>query len=737
LIYLKTGGDLKMREKKHSVCTFCDQLCAVEAETEGDDILSLKNYPGRPPTLCQKCACWKQYVHHPGRILFPLKNMGKRGEQQWRRISWGQALDEIAEKLGKVIDRYGSEAFAVSESPLNMWVGNGAARRFMNLLGAPNWISVWNSCMGNTTMVHRLTYGYYSVSNFEKTNVIVLHGQNRSRDVWPGEFAGINAARQRGAKLIVLDPRLSPQAEEADIWLPLRYGTDAAMLLGWLNVIINENLYDRDFVSKWTVGFEQLKQRVQEYPLGRVSEITGCKPERIRDAAVLYATGGPSGIPWACTTDMQKNSTSAARCQCILRAICGYLNKSEIMQFPNPDIVSITEMEMFEALSEEKQDRQLGTEKNYILNFIGARALRGPSKRVYGLEYLDLMGNHQANPPAVFKAMRTGEPYPIKAFFSLANNALMSYSGQQSVYEGIMNQDLVVTYDHWLTPTAQLSDYILPGDIWMEREGIGLPADAFSDILATNQLLKPPGEVKDEYWVIRQLALRMGLEAYFPWETQEDVADYRVKASGETWDNYKKTLFHKPSAGFFDPFTAGRGLATPSGKVELYSSVLAALGHDPMPYFSEPQQTRSGQPELAEQYPFVMFAGLREGCNYHTNLHQIDALRKIIPNPTALISPFDGGRYGITSDDLIWIETTTGKVLMRVCLDSSMQPDTIRIPHGWWYPEIEPGLETGLSGAMLINDAMLVSAEDWNLDPEQGLANFRGGMRARIRKADR
>ncbi|WP_309973446.1 molybdopterin-dependent oxidoreductase [Variovorax guangxiensis] len=203
---------------------------------------------------------------------------------------------------------------------------NGAARRFMNLLGSPNWISGVALCSGNTAAINRMVYGWYPYPDYAQTNCIVLFGHNPNQHSWTPIYNAIRRAQERGATLIVMDPRKSESAERADLWLPLKPGTDAAMCFGWLKVILDDELYDKAFVEKWTTGFAEFRKRVDEFPLVRVAAITGIAPELIAQAARMYATTGPAVMPWTPITDQQRNSTSAIRLMCSLRALCGYVD---------------------------------------------------------------------------------------------------------------------------------------------------------------------------------------------------------------------------------------------------------------------------------------------------------------------------------------------------------------------------------------------------------------------------
>lgn len=232
------------------MCTICDiarQLRATVRDGKVDRILAHDN-PLLRPNICMKGVAAPEIHNHPDRLRTPLKRVGARGENKWQEISYEQAMDEIAQRLTGVVERHGPEALAVMTSPWNTSVDYGMGRRFLNLLGSPNWTSGVSMCMGNTAAVNRLTYGWFPFPDFASTKLIVLFGHNPRRHSWTPIYNAINIARSRGAKVIVLDPRVSEQAEVADLHLPLRSGTDAAMCLGWLNVIISERLYDERFV---------------------------------------------------------------------------------------------------------------------------------------------------------------------------------------------------------------------------------------------------------------------------------------------------------------------------------------------------------------------------------------------------------------------------------------------------------------------------------------------------------
>lgn len=719
-------------------CVGCDMSCDITVTVRDGKVIKMRPKQKSTPAICAKCLAAPEVAAHKDRITKPLKNIGSRAEPQWQEISWEQALDEIAEKLGSIKSKYGAESLAVAHMPVNTQNGMGVVRRFMNAFGTPNYISPLDLCVGNTAQVHRLVYGWYTDTNFEMCNCIVYFGQVRTPDHWAKEYHRMMKAVKKGAKLIAVDPRETEITRMADYHLKIRYGTDAALLLAWLNVIIEEGLYNKHFVKHMTVGFDKLRARVREYPPERVAEICGVDAGLIRETARVYAKSMFAAIPWTVNTDMQKNSTSAILCQCILRAICGHINSSELVPCPGKGAHTISEIEMHDHLSPKQKAKQLGAEDYPLFSYKTLELYKEASLREFRAPYFNLCDlSAIAHPPAVFRAMRTGDPYPVKAFFAFGTNPLMNYANQKGIYEALMNQELVVTYDIFMSPTAQLSDYVLPSDMWLERDAMGFRGGL--EVVPTLPIgcaaIEPRGECKGIYDVIKGLADRLDLGAYFPWADLHAFYDWILAPTGITFERAKrlpvlplptKSLGALPSV-FLKPASKGTGFATPSGKVELYSSILELLGYDPLPSFTEPDPL-----EQITEYPLVFFVGKREKGNYNTGLRQIMRLRRFNPEPELLLHPADVARYGLADGQWAWVETTVGRIQLLTRADSAQPEGTARVPHGWWKPELPQGAANGLSGAMLHNDAVLIPDSPDNLDPIQGLPNLRGGIRCKV-----
>jgi anaerobic selenocysteine-containing dehydrogenase len=718
--------------ERRVLCSGCDIYCQVLAEVPASGLVGdvrVKALDPRPlkANICMKGVHAPSGFAHPNRMLHPLKRTGDRGSGQWQRVGWDEAMDDIAARLRAVVDRHGPEALAVSTSQWNTQTDNGAARRFMNLLGSPNWISGVALCSGNTAAINRMVYGWYPYPDYPSTNCIVLFGHNPKQHSWTPIYNAIRRAQERGAKLIVLDPRRSESAERADLWLPLKPGSDAAMCFGWLKVILDEGLYDRDFVARWTVGFDEFRQRVDQFPLDRVAALTGVAPELIAQAARMYATSGPAVIPWTPITDQQRNSTSAIRLMCSLRALCGYLDVpgGEALHGFHKDIVHESELELHGALDEVQRGKQLGSDTHPAFTYRGMAALREPARRVWGHEWPNLIsGSYMANPSAVFRAMADGDPYPVKAFFTLGNNTLMSFANMQLIQRGLMNQDLVVAMEHFRTPTAQLADYILPGDAWLERNCL---SDAFgwtAIYRPSQKVVEPPGECRSVYRFWRELALRFGMADAFPWATDEAVLDHRVARLGMDYATFAERHpyhFHKLEYRKYER----TGFATPSGKVELYSSVLEGLGLDPLPYWRD-------DPPHDAAWPLTMFMGVREDEYFQTGHRHIAALRARRPEPQMFICAADAQPLGLGEGDWAEVSTPQGRVKLKVALRDDMPAGVIRVPHGWWLPERPEGDGT-LSGAWEFADAQICPDDAEHLDREQGVPHLKG-VACRVRR---
>lgn len=703
------------REVKRSICFFCHDRCGVLVHLEGGKPVKIE---GDRKHLSHGHMCIKgrtalEHLDHPDRLNYAMKRTGERGENKWQRITWEQALDEIADRLQKIKNEFGAESLVTAEGTLRTnveWVKFA----FTNLFGTPNTFGPGTICWCNTQSVHYSIYGWFTHFGSSvrpgTTKCIVEWGHNPSESS-PIEFVAIRRAQREGAKLIVIDPRRTPAAKESDVWLSIRPGTDGALALAWLNVIINEKLYDKEFVEKWTFGFDKLRARVQQYPPGRVAQITGIPEEKIVESARMYSTNRPGVIVWGLTLDqIGRNSSPVLHAQCCLRAITGNLDVpgGEYMGWTG-DIDKILhkgDMDCTDRLPREQRIKQLGADRFKLQAWPGWELLAEQYKKCYG-HGLPAYPLTFASPMYVFDAIQTGKPYPVKAMIVQADNTLLMAPNTKKVYRALKALSLLVVMDYWITPTAMLADYALPAAAWLERSDLeDYGGGAVGNVLAVSEQVVPPlydRHTDYEFW--RGLALRLGLDDGFPWSlTLEELIDYRLKPAGLTMrDIQSMPIFVAPRE--FRKYEK-QGFATPSGKVELYSSIFEKLGYDPLPNYEEPPESPISTPEVAKEYPLILSTSPRHLEAYHSEHRQIQSLRRLHPDPQVEINEDKAKELGINAGDWVYIETLRGRIRMKARPTRDIPENVVMTEHSWWFPE-EPAEEPFLHGVWISNPNLL------------------------------
>lgn len=344
----------------------------------------------------------------------------------------------------------------------------------------------------------------------------------------------------------------------------------------------------------------------------------------------------------------------------------------------------------------EPKARQLGADRFKVLSSNRFDLTSQAMEPVWGRPHANqCAGGTIAHAPSIWRAMATGDPYRVRAFIADGNNTLMSYTNTKAIYEGLVSLDLLVVMAFFMTPTAQLSDYVLPAATWLERPALDDRDDATCFSYSGEKSVEPPPECWTDYRFYRELAVRMGQGEYWPWEHLEELYDYRLEPFGLTFKEFvAEHLVHGPELEFKKYEKTGFG--TPSGKVELYSSILERLGYDPLPGYQEPPESPVSSPEVYKDYLLIYFVGQRDHPFYLTAGPQIPTLGNLEPEPCLRLHPETARRNGIGKSDWIYLETRTGRIKLRAELDEAAHRDVVCAPHGWWFAEQAPG-ESGLS----------------------------------------
>jgi len=669
--------------------------------------------PWNQGRLCLRCLALRDVVNHPDRLKYPMKRVGKRGENKWQRVSWDEALDTIAERLNKIKKEDGPESviFCQGTGRDNMPYISRLASSF----GSPNHTGFQSgiACFVPRLAMMTVTAGAlhtvdasqywpdrYDNPEWKAPGCIIVWGNNpvvSNPDLAYGYWT-VDCMKS-GSKLIVVDPRLTWLASRADLWLQIRPGTDAALALGMLNIIIKEKLYDEDFVEKWTYGFDKLAERAAEYPVERVAEITWIPKEKILAAARMFAKSKPGAVQWGVAVDMTKEAQPAGQAISALWEITGNVDVPGGMlpikiPFAVPAFAGGWGTNL---LSEEVKPKRIGLDKYPIFGVILA----------------------QAQPDEVVKTLETGKPYPIKAAWLQGSNALTCMSADpRRLYKALRTLETVVVVDLFMTPTAvALADFVLPANTYPERDSIRAN---WYNLQAINKVTQI-GEAKSDNQIGLEMGKRLNPEAW-PWENAQDMLtammnEEALNGIGTGGVTFKE--LRERGGTMYPPFEYKRyekglerwdgqpGFNTPTGRIELYSATFEGWGLDPLPYFEEPTESPYSTPELMKEYPLILGTGVRAWGLFHSEHRQIPSLRAVHPQPEIEINPETAAKYGIENGDQVWIENGMGKCRQRAKITPIVPPWMVNADYGWWFPEQE-GAEPNLFGMWDVNINQLV-----------------------------
>jgi len=696
-------------------CMSCDLDC-VEADPDYPaDIFPLS-------TSCDRKHITAEYMYHPGRINYPLKRAGERGEGKWDVISWEQAFDEIAAKLKELKDKYGAETLAGFKGTAR---NKNFMPRLFNLFGSPNCVTIGKICAGPLFAVQNAMFGYsggrYGLAGghshadgASSPKCIFLTGTDPFQS-WPRVARAVMDCKETGGKLIVVDPRETESTRIADIWLQLRPGTDTALFMSMINVVIEEGLYDKEFVEKWCYGFDKLVERAQEYPPEKVAEITWVPADKIREAARMIGNNKPHYSWNGMGTEQLQNSIQAIHARFILAAITGSLDVpggTDLSPMTGRGVRGFGDVLEADKLTQEQRKKQLGADRFKFMCWPGYELME-ENMRGLGIKPSgDQMMVAAPPQPAVWQAILTGKPYPVKALITMAHSVMTIQPNTKDVYDGLKNKlDLHVSMDYFMTPGAELADYVLPVACWLERaESQG----SYGGETALPPSIPGEYDRKSDYEILRGIGLRLGQD--WPWKNLEEVYDYWYEPLGITY----KQFLEKPGAGRPPEYKKYEkvGFATTTGKAELSSTVMEKLGYDPLPKYEEPPESPISTPDVAKEFPLILITGGRFRPLFHSEFRQIDSLRERRPHPLVNINQKTAKELGIEDGDWVWIESPRGRIRQK-CKYHNIDPRVVHCEHGWWFPEL-PGEEPWLHGVWDSNVNILTDNDLDHCNPLHG-----------------
>jgi len=678
--------------------------CRMRAHVEGGKVVEVRGDPTDPEgkgELTLRGKHIKELLYAPDRLKYPMKRAGEKGEGKWERISWDEALTTIANKLNEIKKEYGAEAIDFHYGHYHSGDVSSYLVRLANLIGTPN-ISTPNLVCHVPRIFMQFVFDFGAVMppDVASTNCIIIWGGNPNVTNKPQQIA-IDKARERGAKLIVIDPRVTAYAEEADLHAQLRPGTDGALALGMLNVIINEELYDREFVDKWTNGFEKLKKFIQDYPPEKVEEITWVSAETIREIARMYATTKPACISPRNALDQHTNASCAIRAINILMAITGNLDVKGGNIIALPVLMGLNDISLGGKLPPEALKKKIGVDRCLISRILHMFPT--------------------AATPALWDAIIHGKPYPIKAMFVMAANPAVTCANSNVVEEALRKLDFLAVADIFMTPTAELADIVLPACTFLEKTRYAIYSthadhswNARSRIVLSPKVVEPLYESWSDWKIICELGKKLGYAEYFPWRSKEEAIDYELEPLGITCEKLRAhpegitialpPLMYKKFSGFFggilrcilkmtkfknypemyrkyEEFLGG--FLTLSKKVELYSERLEKLGYDPLPVYREPDESPVSRPDIAKEYPLILTTGTKLEMYTHSMMRNIPGLRKYAPENLVEIHPDTASKLEIQDGEVVKVSSPRGSIQCKAKVTNSIDPRVVHLYHGF------------------------------------------------------
>jgi anaerobic selenocysteine-containing dehydrogenase len=650
-------------------CRGCHGVCQVLVHMEGQRVVKVAGDPESPTSrgyLCPKGAAAPEILFHKDRLTHPLRRAGGRGENKWERIPWDEAITEMADRFNRVRRESGSEYLAVAQGTGRPYTE--FTNRFARAFGTPNFLSPGHNCFLPRVIASTITAGGLPIADIygfggEMPACVMNWGCNHTETGASDGMCGamFKRAFMQARKKIVVDPRRIGLAEKADYWLQLKPGSECALALAMMNVIIGEDLYDHEFVEKYGFGFDRLARHVQRFTPEWAGEITRVSPSLISEAARTFATTKPACIQWGNGIDTSTNAFQTARAMLILMGI------TDNIDAPGGNVFWVSPKGIRSVLHELRSKK--------------AGGLISAEKKAAVISGKRFPFTPDCHVPTFWKSMITGEPYRPRAIWIVGSNPLLTATQGLMIERALkVYMEYTVVSDLFMTPTAQLADLVLPAAHWLEQDDIVFMHEVWC--VMTRKKLAQIGEARDDRDVILEVAHRLGLNEAFPWPDRHAYLDWLCEGTGMRFEEFKEKdlvmgemRYRKYEEHPFD---------TPSGKFEFFSTIMEHEGRPPLPVYVEPPVSPT------RDYPLILMTGTKRLYYFHSELHQIDSFRKRRPDPVVEINPETAAGLGISDGDWVSVESPYAKVKLRAKLFDGIAPDVVNAEHAWWYPEASP-----------------------------------------------
>ncbi len=683
------NGDTGIEIKK-TICSICNPLshCGVDAYVKDGVVVKVegsKENPHSGGTLCSKGNANRQYIYHKDRIRTPLVRTGDRGSGHFIPVSWNDALDLIASRLLKIKEESGPES-VVFYAGFPKWM-RPFLKRLAHSFGSPNYCTESSTCFRASFMGAALNYGAMGPADVARSKCLLVWSSNPFYSNTT-LARGILDAREKGLKIIDVGPLITPMTAQADIHLRIRPGTSGALALSMADVIIEEGLYDDDFVQNYTLGFEEYRAYVAQFPPGVGEEITGVPAAKIIEAARLYASTKPACMMTSASPTT--HHTNGLQNHRAIVALVGLTGNYDVAG-GNPVVPPAYLYQQSPGLVTREHEFEQSRQWEEMAPRVGQDQHPAWCRVVPEAQAMQLPFDIQS-----------GKPYPIRAMLGFGLNYRM-WPGQDFMEASLKKLDFLVDVDIFMTDTAKLADLVLPACTSFERSELKFYPQHY--VIWTKPAIRPLWESRSDAEIIFDLARRLapddalmqkGYEASIDWmlePTKLTLKELKKHPAGLKVENVKAPPFQKYKKN---------GFSTPSGKMEFTSTILAETGYDALPVYREPGLSPRSAPEVAKEFPLIFTSGSRLPMFIHSRTFRLDWTRSLRPDAMVDIHPHDARDRGIAQEDWVSLSTPRNSIRVKANLTEIVPPGVVNMYHD--YPEasvnllVEPDYRDPISG---------------------------------------
>lgn len=694
----------------------CGGRCVLRAHVKDGKIIRIEtDNDDKEPQIraCLRGRAYRQRVYHPDRLKYPLRRIGERGEGKFERVSWDDALDEVAAQLKRIKKTYGNSAILMAGGSGNMGLLYNTSHLIRMLQAFGGFTRMWGApSYEGPLFASMATYGTMKTGNSREdllnSRLIILWGWNPANTIQdPGTSLILAKAREKGIRIIAVDPRYTDTAATfAHQWIPIRPNTDAAMLIAMAHVIISENIQDQDFIDKYTTGFDQYKDHVMGIDDGEpktpqwAEAITGVPAQVITDLAREYAANKPAALIAGWGPARGAMGEQYSRAANVLTAItgnigikggyaCGFMRSYSSRETPSGTHGSKNPVE-----------KGAPPRKNSLYKLRGGT--NPNSARIHGTKFFD----------AMLKGRAGGYPADIKMAYVLGGNLLNQISNTCLGVEAFKALEFVVVQDQFMTPTAKFGDIVLPVNTFMERNDVGPPWMGSPYYIYLNKAIEPLYETKTDMEIIQLVSKRLGLPEAPAGITEDDMLQMIAKARGDIpdygamkQDGFCKIKLEEPIVSFKEQIEdpENNPFPTQSGKIEIFCDHLAEMDNPlvpPIPKYIRHKESHDAP--LAEKYPLQLLT-THYKTRSHSTFHNVPWLKEVDPQ-SVWINPADAEARGIKDGELADVFNDRGRVRIPAKVTQRIMPGVVNVSQGAWYDPDEDGVDRGGCANVLTDD---------------------------------